>query len=259
MSNLTGPEDIDLKKENGEPKKIAGIPESELKAALIKLYRKSDDWRELSVHQIRRDMEKKFDLNSGKLKLKAFDMLIEEVVDENVHDKSQDVKSNRSKRSDRHRRKSKRYSSSESSSPERRSKRKKRSHKDDPAVKRIESLKKVIRGCGVPITGFHRDESYEQVIRKLEKIIDEHKHEGMKVRMSRPEMLKVRSTVQANRELEELKHIPKKLQFDKPTIRKVARKQVNYNFAFPKTGVAEVDKESSVSSSDREDTSNYSD
>jgi len=82
---------------------------------------------------------------------------------------------------------------------------------DDPKIKKIERLKKVLRGCGVPLIGFHTDLTEDQVLEKLQHLIDVHSKEGLKEKMSREKMVRVRATIQANREVEELKCIPKKI------------------------------------------------
>jgi len=158
--------------------------------------------------------------------------------------------------------KSKRHSSSDSESSERKhkSRRKPKKDLDNPDIQRIERLKKVIRGCGVPLTGFTKTMSNDRTLRKLKQIIAEHESDGMREKMTRSEMMKVRSAIEANREVEELKRIPKKLQISGKHPRKATRKKLSYDTDLPKTGYEFIDKDStSVSESEsRESTSNYS-
>jgi len=148
--------------------------------------------------------------------------------------------------------KSRRHSSSESDDrrqkPKHRSKPKK--DLDNPDVRRIERLKKVIRGCGVPITGFHKDMSNDRTIRKLKQIIADHERDGMRENMRRSEMIKVRSAIEAQREVDELKRIPKKLQISGRHPRKVHRNKISYDTDLPKTGLYFLDKDSSSSESE---------
>jgi len=266
--------------EENEPKKIANVPVSDLKKALTKFYLKRDDWSKLSIRDICSYMEKKFDLKSGRLtKNKTFEHLIEEVVDQNGHIKRKRIEQNntsskkRKENSDHHKKSkptssSASTSSSESSEPKK--KRRKRYVKrvkdiDDPQVRKIDRLKKNLRACGVPITGFHRDESNSRALHKLQEMIKQYEDYGLKEgRMSDTEIIKARTAITAKREVDELKLIPRKLQIPhkdqndrRRPVRRVARKKVSYDVPFPKTGVEEVDKESSVSDSKYE-TSNYS-
>jgi len=101
--------------------------------------------------------------------------------------------------------------------------------------------------------------SNDRTLRKLKQIIAEHEKDGMKEKMTKSEMMKVKSAIEANREVEELKRIPKKLQISGKHPRKVTRKKVTYDTDLPKTGLDFLDKDSSVSDSDsHESTSNYS-
>jgi hypothetical protein len=103
--------------------------------------------------------------------------------------------------------------------------------------------------------------SNDRTLRKLKQTIAEHESDGMREKMTRSEMMKVRSAIEANREVEELKRIPKKLQISGGKHpRKATRKKVSYDTDLPKTGYEFIDKDStSVSESEsRESTSNYS-
>jgi len=162
--------------------------------------------------------------------------------------------------------KSRRHSYSGSDSDDRRTKPKHRSKPkkdlDNPDVRRIERLKKVLRGCGVPIIGFHKDMSNDRTIRKLKGIIQDHEKDGMRENMSKSEMLKVRSAIEAQKEVDDLKRIPKKLQISGRHPRKVHRHKVSYDTDLPKTGLYFLDKDSSSSESESSSTSkkdpNYS-
>jgi len=159
--------------------------------------------------------------------------------------------------------KSRRHSSSGSESGDRRHKPKPRSKPkkdlDNPDVRRIERLKKVLRGCGVPITGFHKDMSNDRTIRKLKQIIAEHEKDGMSENMSKSEMIKVRLAIEAQKEVDDLKRIPKKLQISGRHPRKVHRNKVSYDTDLPKTGLYFLDKDSSSSESESSSTSKKKD
>jgi hypothetical protein len=174
---------------------------------------------------------------------------------------SEKPKRKRDSSEERPHKKSKRRSSSESDDrrhkPKHRSKPKK--DLDNPDVRRIERLKKVIRGCGVPITGFHKDMSNDRTIRKLKQIIADHESDGMRENMNRSEMLKVRSAIEAQREVDELKRIPKKLQISGRHPRKVHRNKISYDTDLPKTGLYFLDKDSSSSESESSSTSKKKD
>jgi len=93
----------------------------------------------------------------------------------------------------------------------------------------------------------------EEIQKKLKKIIREHDADGMKERMSGPEMNKVRGTILGKRELDDLS-VPKYLQIAEPKtkggreVRKVVKKRqsndMSYLMTFPKTGDPYIDKES---------------
>jgi len=171
-------------------------------------------------------------------------------------------KRRRDSSSERASRKTKRHSSSSGSESERKRKSTKSNSKhsskkikrdpEDPVVQKIERLKKVIRGCGVPLTGFHKDMSSDRTLRKLIQIIQSYEKEGMKEKMGRSDMLKVRASIEAQREVDELKSIPKKLQVSGKHPRKVTRNKPKYDM--------DLDKSSSSASdeSPSEDPSNYS-
>jgi len=122
-------------------------------------------------------------------------------------------------------------------------------------VRKNEKLRKVIRGCGLPLTGFSRDMTEEDINKKLKRIIREHEDEGMREGMGRSEMKKVRASILGKREIEDLKQIPKILQIAEPKAkgrereqRKVVKKrqsnEMTYQITFPKTGDPNIDKES---------------
>jgi hypothetical protein len=101
--------------------------------------------------------------------------------------------------------------------------------------------------------------SNDRTLRKLLQIIQEYEKDGMKEKMNRPEMLKVRSSIEAQREVEELKRIPKKLQLSGKYPRKVTRRKPKYDVVLPKTGMEFEEKEtSSASETPSEEPSNYS-
>jgi len=114
---------------------------------------------------------------------------------------------------------------------------------------KIEKLKKTIRGCGVPLVGFHKDMSNDRTLRKLLQIVQEYEKDGMKQKMSSSEMSKVRSSIEAKREVDELRRIPKKLQISGKHPRKVKGKKYDMD----------LDKASSSASETPSEThSNYS-
>jgi len=160
--------------------------------------------------------------------------------------------------------KSRKYSTSESDSDtykrRRRHRTKKYRNPDDPVVKKIEQLRKVIRGCGVPLTGFSQDMSDDRILKKLRKIIEENEKYGMKEKMKKSEMHRVKATIEGKREVEDLLQIPKKLAtVDRNVPRKTRKRNISYEIVFPTTGVDDVDKiPSSSSPSDSEQISNYS-
>jgi hypothetical protein len=174
--------------------------------------------------------------------------------------KSQDKKSKRrrshsdSDDSDRPAKKPKRYSyTSSSESDSYRRKKNKKKDLDDPVVRKNERLRKLIKDCGVPLQGFSRDLSEEEIQKKLKKIIRDHEDEGMKERMDRSEIRRVRASISGKREIEELKQIPKNLQITEPKkggreLRKVVKKRqsndLTYTYQFPKTGDPYIDRES---------------
>jgi len=244
--------------EENKPKKhpkIAGVNYAELKAAVKDILK--DSKQDRSNREIRKEVEQELELQDGELKRDDFEEIIETVKKdlkeakekkkkreeeskEKLGQKKSSDKRRRENSSDRPSKKSKRRTSSESESRDRKRKTttkpkhstKKKSSKnmDDPKIKKIERLKKVLRGCGVPLIGFHTDLTEDQVLEKLQHLIDVHSKEGLKEKMSREKMVRVRATIQANREVEELKCIPKKLQMDtkgnsRPT-RKSARQRV---------------------------------
>jgi len=253
--------------------KIAGVPESDIKAYLkeLRARKKSQEWDEITTTEFRKMLEKKFKLDSGKLRSHEVDIddILSEIEKDEAkhskkkeHKKEDDKKKRRSSSPEKPSKKSKRHSDSESESRERR-KRSKRSSKkstvdmDDPVVRRIDRLKKNIRGCGVPLTGFTKDLDNEASLKKLRQIIADNEKFGMKEKMTKPEILKVRKTVTANREIEELERIPKKLKVSGKHPRKARTKNVHYD-GLPKTGLDYLDKDSSVSESEKEESSNYS-
>jgi len=159
--------------------------------------------------------------------------------------------------SERHtkKQKPKRYSTSSSSESDsyRRRRKYKKKDLDDPVVKRNDELRKTIRGCGVPLNGFTRDMTEDQIQKKLKKIIKDHEDEGMKETMSDREMKKVRSSILGKREIEDLLQIPKILQIAEPKtkgvreVRKVVKKRqsnelLTYDSSGPKTGDAYIDR-----------------
>jgi len=167
------------------------------------------------------------------------------------------AKRRRDDSSERASKKSKRHSHSSEGSSERKHKSKTNKHKkmkrdyDDPTVQKIEKLKKTIRGCGVPITGFHKDMSNDRTLRKLLEIIQKYEKDGMKEKMKRDELLKVRASIEAQREVDELKRIPKKLQISGKHPRKVTRNKPKYDIDLEKAS-------SSASETPSETHSNYS-
>jgi hypothetical protein len=100
--------------------------------------------------------------------------------------------------------------------------------------------------------------SNDRTLRKLLQIIQEHEKDGMKEKMSRSEMLRVRSSIEAQREVDELKRIPRKLQLSGKYPRKVTRKKPKYDLVLPKTGLDFLDKETSSASETPSEASNYS-
>lgn len=128
----------------------------------------------------------------------------------------------------------------------------------DPQVKKIESLKKIIRGCGLPLTGLGN--KYDgKTLKSLQTIISQHEKDGMKEKMSRSQMSKVRSLLEKQREIDELKNIPKKLIVKEGSTRdrRKTKKKINYAYEFPKTGT-DLDEEDE-SESESSSTSIYSD
>jgi len=91
--------------------------------------------------------------------------------------------------------------------------------------------------------------SSDRTLRKLIQIIQLYEKEGMKEKMSRPDMLKVRASIASQREVDELKSIPTKLKVSGKHPRKVTRKKIKYDMDLEK---------SSSSASDESDPSNYS-
>jgi len=77
--------------------------------------------------------------------------------------------------------------------------------------------------------------------------MEEYEKFGMKEKMSKSEMKKVRTAIEHQKEVDELKNIPKKLQVIDTRIPRKAKKRVSYLYAFPKTGVSYVDQESTSS------------
>jgi len=108
----------------------------------------------------------------------------------------------------------------------------------------------VVRGCGLPLTGFGNKYDAD-TLKKLQKIISEHEKDGMKENMNRKQMTKVRNLLEKQREIEELKNIPKKLIIQEGSTRdrRKTKKKVNYAYEFPKTGVNDVDESSESDSS----------
>jgi len=104
----------------------------------------------------------------------------------------------------------------------------------------------------VPLTGFHKDMSSDRTLRKLQQLIQKYEKEGMKERMQKEDMLKVRASIEAQREVDDLRSIPEKLQISGKHPRKVTRKKPKYDL--------DLEKSSSVSQSDESQSSisNYS-
>jgi len=263
------------KEDNGKKaSKLAGVPVSDIKAHLkeLRANKKSDEWLGISTTEFRKILEKKFKLD-GKLKNyeDEIEVILDEIDDEAKKSKKKDPKKEDNKKKHRTNspekpsKKSKRHSYDSDSESRDRKKKSKRSPKkstkdidlEDPVVRRIDRLKKTIRGCGVPLTGFTKDLDNETSLKKLRQIIADNEKVGMKEKMGRSEMIKVRKTVTANREIEELERIPKKLKVSGKHPRKARSKNVHYD-GLPKTGVDFLDKESSGSESEKEESSNYS-
>jgi len=162
--------------------------------------------------------------------------------------------------------KPKRYSTSSSSESDsyRRRRKYKKKDLDDPVVKKNDELRKIIRGCGVPLNGFSRDMTQDEIQKKLKKIIKDHEDEGMKESMRDKEMKKVRASILGKREIEDLLQIPKILQIAEPKtsgvreVRKVVKKrqsnELTYDSAGPKTGDAYIDR---LSDSESDKDTNY--
>jgi len=125
-------------------------------------------------------------------------------------------------------------------------------------LKKIESLKKILRGCGLPLTGYGNKYDSD-TLKKLQKVISQHEKDGMKEKMTRSQMSKVRSLLEKQREIDELKNIPKKLivQEGSTRDRRKTKKKINYAYEFPKLGAN--DDASETSESESSSTSVYSD
>jgi len=98
----------------------------------------------------------------------------------------------------------------------------------------------------------------EEVLSRCRRIIHKNEKYGIKENMSRSHMIRVKTTVLADQEVADLKRIPKKLQIQGKKRKVTQKKRYSNDLSyFPKTGLEEVDKESSGTES-RDETSNYS-
>jgi len=98
----------------------------------------------------------------------------------------------------------------------------------------------------------------EEINKKLKRMIRDHEDDGMKEKMGGTEMRRVRASILGQREIDDLKAIPKILQIPEPKtkggrkqeVRKVVKKRQSnektYQIrdSFPKTGDPNIDRES---------------
>jgi len=232
---------LDPDNKNLEDESIAGKSFVFIKKTFQEIAAK-EDWSSLAFPDIKKALQEKSILpeNLSKPDVEKLKLLVEQYTQEHSQGDSQKKKNSSTElEDDRQKKKSKHSAEKESSKTKKtNSKHKSKKHKyssesnsedsisesksepkkrkkvkidlNDPQVKKIEALKKVIRGCGVSLTGYTNKHD-AVTLKKLQKIISEHEKDGMKENMSRKQMIKVRNLIGKQREIEELKNIPKKL------------------------------------------------
>jgi len=79
-----------------------------------------------------------------------------------------------------------------------------KSQKHRTELQKIDTLKKVIRGCGFKVQGITKNMSNTKIIQKLQQIMSEYENEGMKERMTIKEIKKFKAIRASDKELADL-------------------------------------------------------